>query len=170
MGIGHSGDRRCCWRERGAILLVNAVIGDGRDERSANVWLVATALVLVVCVLPLALLAAMSMASGSASMAGHPSESGASSPVASRSLTARAAWWPAYKGRQDFDEPLRPLQIKLAIGLCGLALFLAPADLRLRRDQRPLAAGAAERGRSTAEQFDWRGDGVRFGARKAASG
>jgi hypothetical protein len=37
------------------------VIGDGRDERSGNIWLRRAALVLVVCILPLAILAALSM-------------------------------------------------------------------------------------------------------------
>ncbi len=45
----------------GAILLVNAVIGDGRDERSPNIWLRRAALILLLCILPLAILAALSM-------------------------------------------------------------------------------------------------------------
>ena len=45
----------------GAILLVNAVIGNGKEERNLNRWLQYAALTLVVCVLPLAVLAAMSM-------------------------------------------------------------------------------------------------------------
>ena len=58
-------------------------------------------------------------------MAGRPSASGASSRSGSRLAYGAAAWWAVFKGRKDFDEPLRPLQTKLAIGLCGLALFLA---------------------------------------------
>src|SRR5512139_1354576 len=45
----------------GAILLVNAVIGDGRGERSSKSWLQRSAMLLLVCILPLAVLAAMSM-------------------------------------------------------------------------------------------------------------
>src|SRR5690606_39665005 len=45
----------------GAILLANAVIGDGVEERSSSRLLFRSAMLLIFCVLPLAVLAALSM-------------------------------------------------------------------------------------------------------------
>ena len=64
-------------------------------------------------------------ASGSTNMAGRPERIWGVVAVAIAIAYGAAAWWAVYKGRKDFDDPLRPLQTRLAIGLCGLALFLA---------------------------------------------
>ena len=147
----------------GAILLVNAVIGDGRDERSANSWLRRAALVLVVCVLPLAVLAAMSMGQRIGQYGWTPERIWGVVAVGIAIAYGAAAWWAAFKGRTDFDEPLRPLQTKLAIGLCGLALFLALPIFDFGAISARSQLARLHSGQVTAEQFDWRAMAFDFG-------
>ena len=148
----------------GAILLANAVIGDGRDERSANVWLRRAALVLVVCVLPLAIIAALSMGQRIGQYGWTPERIWGVVAVGIAIAYGAAAWWAVSKGRKDFDEPLRPLQTKLAIGLCGLALFLALPILDFGAiSARSQLARLRFAARSTAEEFDWRAMAFDFG-------
>ena len=147
----------------GAILLVNAVIGDGRDEKSANVWLSRAALVLVLCVLPLAALAAMSMGQRINQYGWTPERIWGVVAVGIAISYGVAAWWAVFKGRMDFDEPLRPLQTKLAIGLCGLALFLSLPILDFGAISANSQLARLHSGKVTPEQFDWRAMAFDFG-------
>ena len=147
----------------GAILLVNAVIGDGRDERSANVWLHRAALLLTMCVLPLAILAALSMGQRIGQYGWTPERIWGVVAVGIAIAYGLAAWWAVFKGRLDFDEPLRPLQTKLAIGLCGLALFLALPILDFGAISARSQLARLNSGQVTAEQFDWRAMAFDFG-------
>ena len=148
----------------GAILLANAVIGDGRDERSPNIWLRRSALVLVVCVLPLAILAALSMGQRIGQYGWTPERIWGVVAVGDcASPMARPAWWAVYKGRQDFDDPLRPLQTRLAIGLCGLALFLALPILDFGAISARSQLARLDSGKVEAEEFDWRAMAFDFG-------
>jgi len=147
----------------GAILLVNAVIGDGRDEKSANAWLGRAALLLVICVLPLAVLAALSMGQRIGQYGWTPERIWGVVAVGIAIAYGLAAWWAVYKGRSEFDEPLRPLQTKLAIGLCGLALFLALPMLDFGAISARSQLARLHSGQVTAEQFDWRAMAFDFG-------
>ena len=147
----------------GAILLVNAVIGDGRDEKSANAWLRRAALLLTVCVLPLAVLAALSMGQRIGQYGWTPERIWGVVAVGIAIAYGLAAWWAAFKGRQEFDELLRPLQTKLAIGLCGLALFLALPILDFGAISARSQLARLNSGQVTAEQFDWRAMAFDFG-------
>ena len=147
----------------GAILLVNAVIGDGRDEKSANVWLSRAALVLVICVLPLAALAALSMGQRIGQYGWTPERIWGAVAVGIAIAYGLAAWWAVFKGRQEFDEPLRPLQTKLAIGLCGLALILALPIVDFGAISARSQLARLERGSVTPEEFDWTAMAFDFG-------
>ena len=147
----------------GAILLVNAVIGDGRDERSANIWLRRAALLLLLCILPLAVLAALSMGERIGQYGWTPERIWGVVAVGIAIAYGAAAWWAVYKGRKDFDEPLRPLQTKLAIGLCGLALFLALPILDFGAISARSQLARLDCGQGTAEEFDWRAMAFDFG-------
>lgn len=147
----------------GAILLANAVIGDGRAERSPNIWLQRSAMVLVACVLPLALLAALSMGERINQYGWTPERIWGVVAVLVAIAYGAAAWWAIYMGRQDYDEAMRPLQTKLAIGLTGLALFLALPILDFgaisSRSQVERLAG----GKVSPADFDWRAMAFDFG-------
>jgi hypothetical protein len=147
----------------GAILLANAVIGDGRDERSANAWLRRSALLLTVCVLPMAVLAALSMGQRIGQYGWTPERIWGVVAVGIAIAYGLVAWWAAYKGRLNFDEALRPLQTKLAIGLCGLALFLALPILDFGAISARSQLARLDSGQVTAEQFDWRAMAFDFG-------
>lgn len=147
----------------GAILLVNAVIGDGSEERSSNVWLRRAALVLVVCVLPLAILAALSMGERINQYGWTPERIWGVVAVSIAVAYGGAAWWAVYKGRKDFDEPLRPLQTSMAIGLCGLALFLALPILDFGAISARSQLARLDSGKVTAEEFDWTAMAFDFG-------
>jgi len=74
-----------------------------------------------------------------------------------------AAWWAVYKGRLEFDEPLRPLQTRLAIGLCGLALFLALPIVDFGAISANSQLARLESGKLKAEEFDWTAMAFDFG-------
>src|SRR4029450_2702387 len=147
----------------GAILLANAVIGNGEQDRSPNVWLRRAALLLVVCVLPLAFLAALSMGQRIGQYGWTPERIWGVIAVGIALAYGAAAWWAVFKGRQDFDDPLRPLQTKLAIGLCGLALFLPPPILDFGGLSANSQLARLESGKVKAEEFDWRAMAFDFG-------
>jgi hypothetical protein len=74
-----------------------------------------------------------------------------------------AGVWAVVKGRRDFDDMLRPLQQKLAIGLALLALFLALPILDFgaisARDQ----LARLKSGATPVEKFDWAAMAYDFG-------
>jgi len=147
----------------GAILLANAVIGDGRENRSPNLWLRRAALLLVACVLPLAFFAALSMGQRIGQYGWTPERIWGAIAVGIALAYGAAAWWAVFTGRQDFDDPLRPLQTKLAIGLCGLALFLALPILDFGSISANSQLARLESGKIKAEEFDWAAMGFDFG-------
>ena len=147
----------------GAILLANAVIGDGRENRSPNLWLRRAALLLVACVLPLAFFAALSMGQRIGQYGWTPERIWGAIAMGIALAYGAAAWWAVFTGRQDFDDPLRPLQTKLAIGLCGLALFLALPILDFGSISANSQLARLESGKIKAEEFDWAAMGFDFG-------
>jgi hypothetical protein len=147
----------------GAILLANAVIGDGRDERSGNRWLRYASLVLVVAVLPLAILAGVSMGQRIGQYGWTPERIWGVVAVGIAVAYGAAAWWAVFKGRSDYDDQLRPLQTKLAIGLCGLALFLALPIVDFGAISANSQLARLHGDRVKAEEFDWTAMAFDFG-------
>ena len=147
----------------GAILLVNAVIGDGRDERSPNPWLQRAALVLLLCILPLAILAALSMGERINQYGWTPERIWGVIAVGIAIAYGLGAWWAIYKGRRDFDDPLRPLQTRLAIGLCGVALLLALPILDFGAISARSQVARLQDGQVKPEEFDWAAMAFDFG-------
>nr|WP_283938260.1 DUF4153 domain-containing protein [Sphingomonas brevis] len=147
----------------GAILLANAVIGDGREERSGNIWLRRAALLLVVCVLPLAFFAGLSMGQRIGQYGWTPERIWGAIAVGIAIAYGAAAWWAVFKGRLDFDDALRPLQTKLAIGLCGLALFLALPIVDFGAISANSQLARLTSGKVKAEEFDWTAMAFDFG-------
>jgi hypothetical protein len=147
----------------GAILLVNAVIGDGKSERRPNLWLQRAALLLLICILPLAILAALSMGERISQYGWTPERIWGVVAVAIAIAYGAVAWWAVYKGRNDFDDPLRPLQTSLAIILCGLALFLALPIFDFGAISARSQLARLESGQIKAEEFDWTAMAFDFG-------
>ncbi len=155
-----------------AVLLANAVIGNGKDERPGNRILHVAAAVLVATVLPLAVIAFYSMHLRVIQYGWTPERLwGVIAAIIALSYGVVGVWSVA-RGRHDFDDLLRPLQQKLAIGLMLLAAFLALPILDFgaisTRDQvARLKSGAVK-----TEKFDWAAMAFDFGpsGRKALAG
>ncbi len=118
---------------------------------------------LVVTVLPLAILAAVSMAERISQYGWTPERIWGVVAVAIAIAYGLAAWWAVARVRTWFDEPLRPLQAYLAIGLCGLALFLALPSLDFGAISARSQLARLEAGKVTAEEFDWAAMAFEFG-------
>lgn len=146
-----------------AVLLANAVIGNGSDDRATNPMLRWAAPVLVVAVLPLAGIAFYSMHLRVIQYGWTPERIWGVIAAMIALAYGLAGIWSVVKGRRDFDNWLRPLQQKLAIGLALLALFLALPILDFgaisTRDQ----AARLKSGATKAEAFDWAAMAFDFG-------
>ena len=146
-----------------AVLLANAVIGNGKEERAANRLLQGAAAVLVAAVLPLAVIAFYSMHLRVIQYGWTPERLWGVTAAMIALAYGIAGLWAVVRGRFAFDDILRPLQQKLAIGLTLLALFLALPIVDFgaisTRDQLArLQSGAVK-----ADKFDWAALAFDFG-------
>ena len=146
-----------------AVLLANAVIGNGADERATNPVLRWAAPVLVAAVLPLAAIAFYSMHLRVIQYGWNPERIWGVVAAMIALAYGFVGVWAVVKGRRDFDDLLRPLQQKLAIGLALLALFLALPILDFgsisTRDQ----LARLKSGAIPVEKFDWAAMAFDFG-------
>ncbi|MBB6425387.1 DUF4153 domain-containing protein [Sphingopyxis sp. JAI128] len=146
-----------------AVLLANAVIGNGRDDRATNPALRWAAPVLAVAVLPLAVIAFYSMHLRVIQYGWTPERLWGLIAALIALGYGVAGLWAVARGRRDFDDWLRPLQQKLAIGLTLLALFLALPILDFgaisTRDQ----VARLKSGATPVEKFDWAAMAFDFG-------
>src|SRR5215210_2840883 len=147
----------------GAVLLANAVIGNGKSERAPSSVLIWSAMALVLTVLPLAIIAALSIGQRIGQYGWTPERIWGVIAVAVAITYGAAGWWAVFKGRRDFDDPLRPLQTRLAIGLCGLALFLALPILDFGSISTRSQLARLESGKVKADKFDWAALAFNFG-------
>ena len=147
----------------GAVLLANAVIGNGRDDRATNRVLWWSAVALAMAVLPLAIIAAISMRLRIGQYGLTPERMWGCVAVGVALAYGAAGLWSAIRGRSAFDDLLRPLQTRLALAMCGLAVMLALPILDFgaisaRSQMARLAAG-----KTSVEKFDWRAMAFDFG-------
>ncbi|MEO6359313.1 MAG: DUF4153 domain-containing protein [Sphingomicrobium sp.] len=146
-----------------AFALTNAVIGDGTEERGKHRLLHWSALALSLTVLPLAIVAAVSIAQRIGQYGWTPERIWGVLAVAVAMAYGIAGWWSAFRGRVGFDQLLRPLQTKLAIGLCALALLLALPILDFGAISARSQVARFAAGRIPAKDFDWRAMAFDFG-------
>jgi hypothetical protein len=152
----------------GAVGLINAVIGDGKADGSQNVVLRWSAVALSCSIAPLAVIAAISMAARVQQYGFTPDRIWGLLAVLVAAVYGTAylaAVMRAALGRAvlDWDAYIRPANIQIALGVCGLALFLALPILDFgamsARDQLArLKASPAE-----SQKFDWRAMAFDFG-------
>lgn len=147
----------------GAILLANAIIGDGVEGRSTNRVLRGAALLLVLAVLPLAIIAALSLGQRIGQYGWTPERMWGAVAVLVALAYGALGWWAVIRRRDAFDAALRSAQTRLAIGLCGLAVLLALpifdfGAISARSQMARLAAG-----KTPVDQFDWQAMAFDFG-------
>lgn len=146
-----------------AVLLVNAVIGNDGADRSTNRLLHVAAAVLAAAVLPLAIIAAVSMQLRIGQYGWTPERLWGAIAVGVALCYGLAGLWSVVKGRRRFDDALRPVQQKLAIGLMLLATFLALPIVDFgaisTRDQ----MARLKNGATPEAKFDWAALAFDFG-------
>jgi Domain of unknown function (DUF4153) len=150
----------------GAVGLVNAVIGDGKAEGSQNRVLRWSALALSLTILPLAVIAAISMGVRIDQYGFTPDRIWGLLAIIVASVYGVAYLVAAARSAKallDWDDHIRPANIKIALGLCGVALFLALPILDFgavsARDQ----LARLKSGVTKAGEFDWTAMAFDFG-------
>ena len=139
----------------GAVLLINAAIGNATDEEARSPVVRYAALVLVPVTLPLAFVAAVSTAKRIGQYGLTPDRLWACVFVLAAAAFALAYLYALVRGRAGWPEALRGANVRLAAGLSLLALFLALPIVSFgalsARDQ----IARLESGRVAPERFDW---------------
>jgi hypothetical protein len=152
----------------GAVGLINAVIGDGKADGSRNRVLRWSALLLSICILPLAVISALSMGARIEQYGWTPDRIWGLIAVIVACVYGVAYLVSAAKAARaktplDWDDHLRPANIKIALGVCGLALFLAMPILDFgaisARDQ----VARLKSGQTKEAEFDWKAMAFDFG-------
>lgn len=147
----------------GALLLVNAVIGNGADDAPRNRVLRWAAMILAVVIFPLAGIAATATGLRIGQYGFTPERLWALTFVVLASVVAVAYLVSIIRGRWGWAEKVRPANLNLAILTCGVALLLATPILSFNAISTRDQVGRLESGRVTPEKFDWRALAFDFG-------
>ncbi len=146
-----------------AVVFLNAIIGDSPDDRSdGRLWRI-TEGVLLFAVLPLGILALVSMSLRVGQYGWTPERLWGVIACLVAIAYGAAAWWAGIRGRSAFDVRLRESQKWLAVGLCGLALFLALPILDFGSISARSQLARLEAGKLEAREFDWAAMAFDFG-------
>ncbi|HYE28881.1 MAG TPA: DUF4153 domain-containing protein [Allosphingosinicella sp.] len=139
----------------GAVILVNAAIGSGADEVSGSRIVRWAAAALAAVTLPLAVVAALSTGKRIAQHGFTPDRLWAAVFVAITVIGAAAYLFAVARGRAGWPALLRSLNLRLAVGICLVALFLALPIVNFgavsTRDQ----LARLQSGRIAPDKFDW---------------
>ncbi|HYD38724.1 MAG TPA: DUF4153 domain-containing protein [Allosphingosinicella sp.] len=139
----------------GAILLVNAVIGNAVDEEAGSTVLRGAAVLLALVMAPLAFVAAVSTAKRIDQYGLTPDRLWACVFVLAAAAFALAYLYAAVRGRSGWPEALRRANVRLAAGLCLLALVLALPIVSFGALSASDQLARLESGRVSPERFDW---------------
>jgi hypothetical protein len=147
----------------GAILLANAVIGNGAEDRATSRVLRGSAMMLVLAVLPLAVIAAVSLGLRIDQYGWTPERIWGVVAVAVALVYGAVGWLAVVRGRANFDDLLRPLQTRLALGVCGIALLLALPIIDFGAISANSQMARFVAGRTPPADFDWQAMAFEFG-------
>ncbi|MEG3124755.1 DUF4153 domain-containing protein [Sphingomonas sp. GB1N7] len=147
----------------GALILANAVIGNGTDEELHNPVLRWGAMALALAVLPLAVIAAIATGLRIGQYGLTPDRLWALTFVILASAYGLAYFVSLVRGRMQWGDRVRPANLRMAFVVAGVALFLATPLLSFNalstRDQ----VARLEGGRITPDKFDWAALAFDFG-------
>ncbi len=140
----------------GSVILINAVIGSGSEDDESRPRMVRwAAAALAAVVLPLAIVAAVSTGKRIAQHGFTPDRLWAAVFVAITVAGAAAYLYALVRGRGGWPALLRSVNLRVAIGICLVALFLALPIVNFgaisTRDQ----VARLQAGRIAPERFDW---------------
>jgi hypothetical protein len=146
-----------------AFALTNAVIGDGTAERRDDTLLHWSAVALSLTILPLAVVAGISIAQRIGQYGWTPERIWGVLAVTVALVYGIAGWWSVLRRRVGFDAELRPLQTKLAISICGLAVFLALPIVDFGAISVRSQLSQLRNGKIAPDKFDWQAMAFQFG-------
>lgn len=147
----------------GALILANAVIGDTAEDEAKLPPIRYAAMALATTVLPLAAIAAVSVGLRTGQYGLTPSRLWAIVFVGIAIAYGLAYLYALVRRRRDWALSARPLNMKLALGLCALAFLLSTPLISFgaisTRDQ----IARLESGRTPQGKFDWQALAFDFG-------
>lgn len=147
----------------GALILANAVIGNSDEEESRFAPLRFGAIALAVAMLPFAIIAAVSTGARIGQYGLTPDRLWAVVFVAIAIAYGAAYWWALARRRLDWATAVRPANLLLAFGLCGVALILSTPLISFNalstRDQ----VARIKRGAVPPDKIDWAALAFDFG-------
>ena len=146
-----------------AFALLNAIIGDSSDDRGKGRLWRATEIGLLAAVLPLGVLALVSMSMRVDQYGWTPERLWGVIACAVAIAFGLANWVAWIRRRQGFDTLLRDYQKKLAIGVCALALLLALPVFDFGAISSRSQIARLESGKVPAAEFDWAAMAFEFG-------
>ncbi|MFL9842674.1 DUF4153 domain-containing protein [Sphingomonas sp. ST-64] len=147
----------------GALLLVNAVIGNGGDDAQRNRVLRWAALVLAVAILPLVVIAAIATGLRIGQYGFTPERLWGLTFVIIASVVAVAYLVSVIRGRGAWAERVRPANLHLAMIVCGVALLLATPLVSFNAISTRDQVARLESGEVTPDKFDWAALAFDFG-------
>jgi hypothetical protein len=147
----------------GALLLVNAVIGNGGDDAPRNRVLRWAALVLAVAILPLVGIAAVATGLRIGQYGFTPERLWGLTFVAIASVVAVAYLVSVIRGRGGWAERVRPANLHLAMIVCGVALLLATPLVSFNAISTRDQVARLESGKVSPDKFDWAALAFDFG-------
>lgn len=147
----------------GALLLVNAVIGNGGDDAPRNRVLRWAALVLAVAILPLVGIAAVATGLRIGQYGFTPERLWGLTFVVIASVVAVAYLASVIRGRGGWAERVRPANLHLAMIVCGVALLLATPLVSFNAISTRDQVARLESGKVSPDKFDWAALAFDFG-------
>ncbi|WP_422058017.1 DUF4153 domain-containing protein [Sphingomonas sp.] len=147
----------------GALLLVNAVIGNGGDDAPRNRVLRWAALVLAVATLPLVGIAAIATGLRIGQYGFTPERLWGLTFVVIASVVAVAYLASVIRERGGWAERVRPANLHLAMIVCGVALLLATPLVSFNAISTRDQVARLESGKVSPDKFDWAALAFDFG-------
>ena len=144
-------------------VFLNAIIGDSPDDRKPGRLWRATEIVLLFAVLPLGILAMVSMSLRVGQYGWTPERLWGVIASAVAIAFGIANWLAVARQRGAFDVALREYQKWLAAGLCGVALFLALPIVDFGAVSTRSQLARLEGGKVKSAEFDWTALAFDFG-------
>lgn len=148
----------------GAFALTNVIIGDGTEEKQPSKVMRGFAMALSAAILPLALLAALSMGQRIGQYGWTPERLWGVIAIVVVVVTGLANWFALAKGRVTFADILRPLQVKIALGVVALAVFLALPIVDFGSISAKSQLARLQSGKVKPADFDWAAMAFDFGS------
>lgn len=147
----------------GAFLLANVVIGNGAEDRFDNRILQKAAMLLALCILPLAIIAAISMGLRIQQYGWTPSRIWGALVVVVALAYGLTYLWSIIKGRTNWEILARAWNLRGAMALVAIAVFLALPIVDFgsisARDQ----LARLKSGETPIHKFDWAAMAYDFG-------